>query len=165
MGVGKSTLGKKIARRLNVPFIDSDNEIEKIHQKTIGEIFGEIGEIGFREIEMNFIDSLEKEKGFVLATGGGMPCFGNAMEKLCTLGQTFYLKRSPKELMHRLINAKQKRPLIDGLSEEELLIFIENKLEERQEFYKQALFTLDRNEQNVDQFDKIIHLRQFPQKS
>jgi len=165
MGVGKSTLGKKIARRLNVPFIDSDVEIERIHQKSIGEIFGESGELSFREIEMNFIDSLSNEKGFVLATGGGMPCFGNAMEKLCALGQTFYLKRSPKELMHRLINAKKKRPLIDGLSEEDLLIFIENKLEERQEFYKKALYTLEREEQNVDEFDKIIHLLQSPQKS
>ncbi len=165
MGVGKSTLGKKIAKRLNIPFIDSDAEIEKAHNKTIGEIFGEFGELRFREMEMEFIDSLKYKDEFVLATGGGMPCFGDAMDKLNALGQTFYLKRSPKEILHRLIHAKKKRPLIEGLSEQDLLIFIENKLEERREFYKKSFFTLEREEQTVEQFEKIIHLLQSPQRS
>ncbi len=165
MGVGKSTLGKKIAKRLNVPFIDSDQEIEKSHNKTIGEIFAEFGESRFREMEREFLRSLDKTKPFVLATGGGMPCYGNTMAELNKIGQTFYLKRSSKEILHRLIHAKKKRPLIDGLSEDDLLVFIESKLEERREFYKKAFYTLEREEQNIDQFEKIIHLLQQPQKS
>ncbi len=165
MGVGKSTLGKKIAKRLDLPFIDSDKEIEAIHGKSIGEIFGVYGELRFREMEKKFLDSLCVKDKFVLATGGGMPCYGNMMRKLNTLGQTFYLKRSPKEILHRLINAKKKRPLIEGLSEDDLLLFIENKLEERRDYYKRSLFILEREEQSVEQFEKIIRLLQTPQKS
>lgn len=165
MGVGKSTLGKKIAKRLDLPFIDSDKEIEAIHGKSIGEIFGVYGELRFREMEKKFLDSLCVKDKFVLATGGGMPCYGNMMSKLNTLGQTFYLKRSPKEILHRLINAKKKRPLIEGLSEDDLLLFIENKLEERRDYYKRSLFILEREEQSVEQFEKIIRLLQTPQKS
>ena len=129
MGCGKSTLGKKLANRLNIPFIDSDNEIEKIHKKTVGEIFGEHGESGFREMEMEFINTLDSLDGFVLATGGGMPCFNDAMTQLNEIGETFYLERSAKELAHRLSHAKKKRPLIEGLSNDDLLEFIEDKLE------------------------------------
>ena len=163
MGAGKSSLGKKIARRLNMPFIDSDVEISRLHSKSIGEIFKEKGENGFREIEMDFIDNLSTEGDFVLATGGGMPCFGNAMGKLNALGLTFYLKRSPKELMHRLINAKKERPLIAGLSENELLVFIENKIEERTVYYSKSTFVLERDEQNVGKFEEIIRLLQAPE--
>jgi shikimate kinase len=65
MGAGKSKLGKLLAKRLNVPFIDSDSEIEKEYQKSIGELFGEYGESHFREIEAQFIRSLNHRESFV----------------------------------------------------------------------------------------------------
>ncbi len=158
MGSGKSTLGKKLASRLSVPFIDSDTEIEKEYNKSIGELFGEYGESHFREIEAHFIQSLNGRDSFVLATGGGMPCFHSNMSLLNNLGTTFYLERSPKELMNRLINAKQKRPLVSGLSEEDLLSFIENKLNEREEYYKKASIVLSREEQTVDAMERFTLL-------
>jgi len=169
MGCGKSTLGKKLAKRLNVPFIDSDKEIEAIQQRTIGEIFGEHGESGFREMEAEFISSLELKDDFVLATGGGTPCFNNAMAQLNKIGSTFYLERSAKELAHRLAHSKTKRPLIVGLSDEDLLTFIEEKLSVRSEFYKKASVILTREEQTPDELEKLIRLLQphshSPQKS
>lgn len=158
MGCGKSTLGKKLANRLNIPFIDSDKEIENIHKKSIGEIFGEHGESGFREMELEFIDSLESKDSFVLATGGGMPCFNNAMMRLNEIGGTFYLERSAKELAHRLTHAKSKRPLIDGLSDDDLLEFIEDKLDQRKEYYKKASVVLSREEQQPEELEKLIQL-------
>lgn len=160
MGSGKSTLGKKIASRLNVPFIDSDKEIETHFNKTIGEIFVENGESHFREIESNFISSLIDKEKFVLATGGGMPCFGKNMDELNDLGITFYLERSPKELANRLIQAKEHRPLIDGMEYEELVSFIENKLGQREEFYKKAAFVLNREEQTPEAIANIMTLLQ-----
>lgn len=158
MGCGKSTLGKKLANRLGVPFIDSDREIEKIHNRSIGEIFGEHGETGFREMELEFIESLEAKDSFVLATGGGMPCFNNAMSRLNEIGETFYLERSAKELTHRLSHAKSKRPLIEGMSNDELLEFIEDKLGQRKEYYKTADMVLSREEQTPEELEKIIQL-------
>ena len=168
MGCGKSTLGKKVAKRLNIPFIDSDTEIERLHHLTVGEIFGKFGESGFREMEVEFIKSLDNQSDFVLATGGGMPCFDRNMELLNGLGTTFYMDRSAKELANRLKNAKTKRPLLEGLNDDELLEFIEVKLAERDEFYKQSQVILNREDQTPEAIIQLIHLlhpRQLPQKS
>ena len=160
MGCVKSTLGKKLAKRLSIPFLDSDEEIEKGVLMSVGEIFGAHGESRFREIETEFIETLFDEGDFVLATGGGMPCFNKNMESLNKLGTSFYLERSPKELAHRLRNAKTQRPLISGLSDEDLLSFIEEKLSEREEAYKQATFVLSREEQTPEHIESLILLLQ-----
>lgn len=160
MGCGKSTLGKKLANKLNIPFVDSDTEIERIHQKSIGEIFGEHGESRFRMMEKEFIDSLSEQKEFVLATGGGMPCHNNILEQLNELGTTYYLERSAKELANRLANAKAKRPLIEGMSSEELQFFIEEKLEERKEYYRGANVILGRDDQEVKALLSLVNLLQ-----
>lgn len=168
MGCGKSTLGKKLASRLNISFIDSDEEIEEHYSKSIGEIFSEHGESNFREIEAEYIDALDLRDDFVLATGGGMPCFGNNMDKLNKIGTTFYMERSPKELNNRLINAKNKRPLIDGMSEEELLSFVEDRLLLREEYYKKADVILNYEEQTPEAIQHYLnHLSppETPQKS
>jgi shikimate kinase len=167
MGSGKTTLGKKIANKLGVPFIDSDNEIEAHYGKSIGQIFVESGESHFRAIESEYLEALNLREDFVLATGGGMPCFGNNMDRLNLLGTSFYLERSPKELTHRLIKAKAKRPLIDGMEEGELLQYVENTLLKREEYYQKAHITLSRSEQKPDQVVAFMHhLRQpQPQKS
>jgi shikimate kinase len=160
MGAGKSTLGKKIAKKMDIPFIDSDREIEEKYQKSIGEIFAQNGESYFRTLESDFISSLENRGEFVLATGGGMPCFGRNMERLNELGTTFYLERSPKELANRLFNAKTRRPLIDGLEQEELVTFIEDKLSVREEYYKTAKVILGREDQTVgviEEFTNLLH--------
>ncbi len=158
MGAGKTTLGKKIAKKMNLPFIDSDREIEKRHQKSIGDIFTENGESFFRTLETEYITSLQNKEEFVLATGGGMPCFGKNMELLNELGTTFYLERSSKELANRLFNAKTRRPLIEGMEQEELLSFIEERLSMREEYYKSAQVVLGRDDQTVSILEEYVNL-------
>lgn len=160
MGCGKSTLGRKLANALDLPFLDSDEQIEKGVLLSVGEIFGKYGESRFREIETDYIESLFVEGEFVLATGGGMPCFNKNMERLNELGTTFYLERSPKELAHRLKHAKEQRPLLEGLTEEDLIEFIVQRLGEREETYKQANFVLSRDEQNPEKILEFIRLLQ-----
>lgn len=141
MGSGKSTMGKRIAKLLNVPFIDSDKEIECRTEKSIPELFELVGEAGFRELEKELIQKLAQKQDFVLATGGGMPCFNDNIDKLNELGETVYLKHSSNELTKRLINAKKTvRPLIQGKTSEELLEFITSTLETREVYYQQAKF-------------------------
>lgn len=145
MGCGKSTIGKKIAKLLDIPFIDSDNEIERIHKKTVPELFQDFGESGFRQLEKDYIESLSKETQFVLATGGGLPCFNNNIQLLNELGTTIYLNRPSKELAQRLIKSKTERPLIKGKSLNELVEFIESMLEQRETHYLQSQFVAPRS--------------------
>lgn len=150
MGSGKSTLGKKLAKKLNCRFIDSDMEIEALERMPVAEIFETKGEDYFRQCEKELLHSIRSESQFVLSTGGGMPCFGDNMEKIKTLGTTFYLYLSPKELTKRIRNAKTVRPLAQNKSEEELLIYIEKLLASRGFFYSQADYTLKGKEQQVN---------------
>ena len=158
MGAGKTTLGKKIARKMHITFVDSDREIELRFQKSIGDIFTEHGESYFRSLETEFIESMMEQDDFVLATGGGMPCFGRNMERLNELGTTFYLERAPKELAHRLYSAKKRRPLIEGLTEDELLRFIEERLSVREEYYRKSNVTLSREEQTAEAIAEFMNL-------
>jgi shikimate kinase len=156
MGCGKSTFGKKIARHLNYSFLDADDAIEKMAGLAVPEIFSKFGEAHFRKLEATFISSLKLHKNTVIATGGGMPCFGDNIEKLNNSGITFYLQRSALELAHRLEHANRERPLIKDKNQDELIQFIQEVLPQREMFYLQAQYILDRDQQTVDCIEKII---------
>lgn len=147
MGSGKTTLGRKLASQMRYEFIDADEAIEARYKLSIKEIFARFGETHFRKLEREFILGLEGKENIVLSTGGGMPCFGDHMELLNDLGTTFYLKRSPAELAHRLVNAKKPRPLIQGKDPEELPGFISALLAQREAFYLRAHHVLERDRQ------------------
>lgn len=149
MGCGKSTLGKKIARKLNYRFLDSDEEIERISGRTVPELFEEFGETHFRELENDYLRSLRSEQKIVLSTGGGMPCFNDNMKLIKELGTSFYLKLSPYELASRLQKSKTPRPLLRGKNEEELYFYVKEMLRQRNDFYQQADFILNGKSQNV----------------
>jgi shikimate kinase len=148
MGCGKSTFGKKLAKQLNYQFMDADDAIEAKYKLKIKDIFSQFGEAHFRKLEEKFILGLDKKQNIILATGGGMPCFGKNMELLNQLGTTFYLQRSIPELVHRLINAKKPRPLIRGKNQSELTEFIEELLPKREVYYLKSHHILNRNQQN-----------------
>ncbi|GIM53207.1 shikimate kinase [Capnocytophaga cynodegmi] len=147
MGSGKSTLGKSLAQRKNLQFIDLDTYIEEKENTSIKEIFNTKGEIYFRKRESFYLNELLlSEKDFVLALGGGTPCFGNNMDLVSKLTKnTFYLKYAPKSLTERLLLEKKSRPLISDLKDEDLEDFIRKHLFERNTFYTKAnyIITMD----------------------
>ena len=157
MGAGKTTLAKKIAKQLKIPLLDVDSAIEKNLNLSISSIFTDFGEQHFRALERNFIQNIHPDFQGVISVGGGLPCYKNNMDLLLNLGKVFYLKRSPKELAQRLKQGNNQRPLIAEMKEDELVLFIQNKLDEREGFYNQADFVLERNEQNVQ---RIVDLTQ-----
>ena len=75
MGAGKTTLGKAFARQMDIPFVDLDWYIEERFHKTVGELFTERGETGFRELERNMLHEVAEFENVVISTGGGAPCF------------------------------------------------------------------------------------------
>lgn len=149
MGSGKSTLGKKLANKIGITFYDTDDVLEEKFGKSIAEFFNEFGEKAFREEEKKIIQCIADFNG-VIATGGGLPCYDDNMSQLKKNGTVIYLKRPAKELFHRLVNAKAKRPKIKELNSEELMIYIEELLAEREPFYMQADIIVDRENQTVE---------------
>lgn len=139
MGSGKTSIGKKLARKLGYTFIDLDEYIEKQAHKSISEIFSQYGEEYFRKIEAKHLKTIaQDQKNCIISTGGGAPCFHNNMELMGSAGYSIYLKLSPKSLQFRLASSKSKRPLITGKTDKELLDFIVTHLQEREEFYNKA---------------------------
>lgn len=151
MGAGKSKLGKKLARKLNIPFVDSDKLIEEKEKVSIDQLFKLKGESYFREMEKQVVKELDSKGEFVLSVGGGLPCYGDLMTDLDKLGTTIYLKHSSGILHQRLRNNKQNRPLLLDLSDDEMRLFIENKLIEREAFYLKSKLILKTEEQSIDE--------------
>ena len=138
MGAGKTTAGRELAKVLGLDFIDLDHFIQGRFQKTVSQIFQEVGETEFRNIEHNMLREVGEFEDIVIATGGGTPCFFNNMDYMNLAGTTVYLKAHPEALASRLNTCKDKRPLIKDKSEEELYAFIVESLEKREPFYSQA---------------------------
>jgi shikimate kinase len=143
MGSGKSTHGRKIAQMMGYDFVDMDLWIEEVNGMTVPEIFNTRGEPFFREQERITIENLSKLERVVVATGGGAPCHGNNMELMKRSGLTIYLKLSPEALLSRLKVSKNKRPLLEGKSEEEMRQTIMEMLSERESFYAGADMIID----------------------
>ena len=81
-GAGKSSIGRSLSKEMNMPFIDSDSEIEKIAQKKISEIFVDDGEQAFRKIEVEVVSNLLRNFSGVIALGGGAPMNAEIQIKL-----------------------------------------------------------------------------------
>jgi shikimate kinase len=139
MGSGKSTIGKRLSKQLKLDLIDLDKFIQESEETTIEDIFKTKGENYFREIETKYLNKIATiKKPHVIALGGGTVCFNENLTLIKTNGILIYLELSPKTLFQRLENAKAQRPLIKNLSGNDLMTFIEEKLEERKSFYQQA---------------------------
>lgn len=151
MGSGKSTVGKQLAKELNLKFYDLDSLIETHQKMMVRDIFEEHGEIFFRKLESQVLQNTLKTKNeMILALGGGTPCYANNMELLKRPGVTsIYLRLSVSELVERLFLERESRPLIKNIPEAELPEFIGKHLFERNMFYNQSDFVVDCNSKEV----------------
>jgi shikimate kinase len=110
-GSGKSTVGRQLSRRLNVPFIDSDSEIERKIGCSIREFFEREGEDSFRDVEQDTIAELITKKQGVLSTGGGCVLRAQNRVNLRAGGHVVYLYSQPTEIFQRLRHDRN-RPLL-----------------------------------------------------
>ena len=156
MGAGKSTLGQELADKMNIDFVDTDCAIEDQHGMSIRSLFDQFGEKSFREIEANFIRSLNPNTPLVLAVGGGLPLFHNNMDFLNQHGYTIYLKHDTAALFDRLVDDKSKRPLLANLTPSELLSYIEKNVAIRSPFYEQSTLTLTGDQQQVSTIIQLL---------
>jgi shikimate kinase len=153
-GSGKTTLGKKLAALLSIPFIDLDAEIEKSEQRKISDIFSSEGEVYFRRIESTLLQNwANSKKDFVMATGGGTPCFHKGMEIINKTGVSIFLNVSTGEILERIKN-NNERPLLAGdlLTREQKLLATASV---RLPFYEQAHIITQHS--NVEEILASIH--------
>jgi shikimate kinase len=156
MGTGKSYWSKQIAELLNCVAYDLDTLIELDAQKTISTIFANDGEDYFRNKEASLLRLFKGKPDFVLATGGGTPCFNDNMRWMNKNGIAIWIDEPVTVLVERLKKEKDHRPLISNLSDEQLYSFLEKKYLERFPFYAVAKYRLTGQDININSFKKII---------
>lgn len=143
-GSGKSTFGRQLAEVLEFPYFDLDHQIEDYFQMKIPEIFSKYGEGKFRTWETEVLkDFLSRDDSYVLASGGGCPCFNDNMELINEKAVSVYLDVPLGEISIRLGLAKaQNRPMFSGLDQGEITLKLKSLLVERDYFYRQSKIKL-----------------------
>jgi len=142
MASGKTSTGKLLAEELGLQFVDMDAHIESTHAKTVPQIFQELGEAKFRELERKALHEVAQFENVIVSTGGGSPCFFDNITYMNAHGLTIYLKFSAEHLTARLSVKPHKRPLVAAQKPEDLLGFVTNALAAREQFYNQASLQL-----------------------
>jgi shikimate kinase len=155
MGSGKSTIGRQLARSLNLEFFDSDQEIEKRTGVDIPLIFEFEGESGFRKREKEVLDALSAQPGIVLATGGGAVLDEDTRTRLSARGYVIYLHTSPDQQMKRVAHDRH-RPLLQTPDPARKLLEL---MESREPLYRQvADWTVDTDGCRVREVvQKLLH--------
>ena len=150
MGAGKTTLGKVIARKMKLQFLDLDTLIVRSQGKSISQVFEDEGESGFRKIERKVLEELLKSDNYILACGGGTPCYKDNMGRMNAKGVSLFLDVSEEELIKRLSGNKFHRPLLSDLNDQELKEYIHKKLEGRQACYRKSKIWINPLATSVD---------------
>lgn len=159
MGAGKSSGGRRLARTMNVPFVDTDEALTVSSGMEVSEIFSAHGEDGFRKMEHQVLRELSALDGtHVVATGGGTPCFEDNMAYMLSHGTVVYFKVAPSALIPRLMAKRKNRPLIEQVSEADLPGFIQQHMAEREVHYKQAHITVDANALDGARLDLVSQM-------
>jgi len=143
MGVGKSSIGRRLAARLAIPFVDADSEIEKAAGMSIAEIFSSHGEADFRSGEARVIARLLEGGPQVLATGGGAFMNPNTRDLIRAKGVSIWLRAEFDVLLRRISKRRNERPLLQTADPGETLRAL---VAEREPIYAQADLTVESRE-------------------
>ena len=166
MGSGKTTLGEALGRiagdvssflPAGCRYADLDRHIEEREGMSVREIFRVRGEEAFRRLEAEALRERGSGDDIMVGCGGGTACHSGNLEWMNTRGLTVLLEASHATLLRRLLEAQEQRPLLAGLSPEELAGFISAKLDERAPWYGMARirFGSDRLESAAEIADTV----------
>jgi len=146
MGAGKTTVGQLLAEKLDMPFADLDDVIERKTGLPIVTIFEKHGEKYFRRLETDTLQRIAQYPGNIVATGGGIILSIENRKIMKNTGITIYLKWRTNILYQRIKNGSS-RPIINSIDEDQLYQHIEKVMLERQLYYKTADYIIQGDEQ------------------
>lgn len=160
MGCGKTHWGKLLAQKVRLPFFDLDEKIVEQEEKEITDIFSELGEEYFRMLEKDALHMLvESHESFVMACGGGTPCFFNNIDYMKKKGTVVWINCTTDTLFERLVEEKETRPLIRDTPDAELRTHIIRKLADRRIFYQQAHIICNEEDLTIEKLvDRVFHV-------
>lgn len=139
-------MGLDLAVHLNLQFVDLDQDIEKDSKLSISQIFEQKGEAYFRQLEKHHLAKIIDElDSFVMATGGGTPCFFNNMDTMNEAGTTIYID-TPVETIQARLKLDTTRPLLKSITLSELLV-------KRKGWYNQADHTIQKYKDILELFN------------
>jgi len=148
MGSGKTSVGKRLAKRLERVFVDSDQEVERVAGIRIAAIFAGEGEAGFRARERAAIEAIAGAPA-VVSLGGGAVAQPGIAEILASSGTIVYLRARPETLLRR-VGTGETRPLLRGMSPVARLSKIRSLLRERTTHYERAQVVIDTDLSDVE---------------
>jgi len=159
MGSGKTHWGRLLSQKLGIPFFDMDEQVASHEGKSIVEIFAESGEEHFRLLEKDILHIItESHESFVMACGGGSPCYFKNIDYMNNSGTTVWINTPTEVLFQRLIKEKDHRPLIKDFTDEQLRAYINRKFADRKIYYDQAEITIDEEPLQIEKLvEKIFH--------
>ncbi len=157
MAAGKSTVGKRLANKLSIPFVDLDDAFEAKYRYSIPRFFEHFGEERFREFENQCLkEIIHDHDTAVISTGGGTACSDRNMLLMNNEGTTVYIKMAPKSLAHRLNRARRLRPIVRDIQNDDMLEFVEDQLSEREPFYNRAKHIVKGESLDIDELARVI---------
>lgn len=157
MGSGKSYWGRLLSEKLGLRFFDLDEQIAEQAGKPIRAIFEEAGEEAFREKEKEILHLItETHDSFVMATGGGTPCFYNNIEYMNEAGITLWINTPQQVLFQRLVKEKDHRPLVRALTDDQLRAYIGKKIADRRMYYEQAALRVEEDPVKMETLIELL---------
>lgn len=158
---GKTTFGTALAHELGFQFVDTDAKISSQEKLSIPEIFAQKGENYFRQLEKNILQETFRYRNVVIATGGGLPCFFDNIQKIKENGFSIFLQTPKNILLKRLIEQAGQRPIFGTNDPEQLAVELDKKLKERQKYYEEADWILAEKDQDVKKVISILEVMEF----
>jgi XRE family aerobic/anaerobic benzoate catabolism transcriptional regulator len=156
-GAGKTTIGRKLAKRRRVPFIELDKKIEQAADLSLGELFTLHGEDYYRRLEREVLqDVLAEARPMILATGGGLVASPDTFSMLRRSAKTVWLRASPEDHWNRVVRQGDRRPMTDH---PQAMADLRSLLATREPLYAMADHTVDTSSATVDEVIEVIEQR------
>jgi shikimate kinase len=156
MAAGKTWLGRELAQQLVRPFYDLDAVLEEKESNTIAGLFNSMGESGFREKEREILLETAHWEPAVIACGGGTPCYKDNLLHLKKQGLTLWVNTPYEIILERLKKERSKRPLLAGITDEELNEKLNTHYQSRLTCYNQAHLAINPQEITIETLIQII---------